>query len=149
MNNLYYQPLSILIAIISNTLLIYLKEEYYKSENILNIFFILILFINAILMNMILIDDNKYYCNENNSLSINKNNTQSQNEDYNSLSSLHINILLIIYLSIISLLIFLKIKHDITFHIFKSEIDNYIPILIFWLIYWIYIFIIKKIFKSY
>lgn len=147
MNNLYYQPLSILIAIISNTLLIYLKEEYYKSENIFNMFFILILFINAILMNMILIDDNKYNCNEKNTLL--KNNIESQNENNNSLSSLHINILLIIYLSIISLLLYLKIKHDITFNIFKSQIDNYIPIAIFWLTYWVYLLIIKKIFKSY
>ena len=145
MNTLYYQPLSILIAIISNTLLLNLD-----SDNIFNIYFILIIFINAILMNMILIDDNKYINCQLDILS-NKNNIPSQNENNinKSLSSFHINILLIIYLLIISSLLYLKIKHDINFNIFKSKIDNYIPIFIFWLTYWVYILIIKKIFKSY
>ena len=145
MNTLYYQPLSILIAIISNNLLLNLD-----SDNIYNIYFILIIFINAILMNMILIDDNKNMNCQQDVLS-NKNNIPSQNDNNinNSLSSFYINILLIIYLLIISSLLYFKIKHDINFNIFKSRIDNYIPIFIFWLTYWVYILIIKKIFKSY
>ena len=101
-------------------------------------------------MNMILIDDNKNMNCQQDVLS-NKNNIPSQNDNNinNSLSSFYINILLIIYLLIISSLLYFKIKHDINFNIFKSRIDNYIPIFIFWLTYWVYILIIKKIFKSY
>jgi hypothetical protein len=168
-NNLYYQPLSILIAILSNIFLFYLKEDYVKSNNIFNIFYILIIFINAIFMNMILIDDNKNIYKQEQDLSIYKdiiekcniNNQQilpqkkndniiSQNNSINnnSLSSFHINILLIIYISIISSLLYLNINNNINLVIFKSKVDNYIPILIFWITYWLYIYIIKKIFKS-
>lgn len=160
-NNLYYQPFSLLIAIITNVFLFYLKENILEVNNIFNTYYILIIFINAIFMNMLLIDDNKYTiyskqdlnlyqdiidkCNINNQQKVEKN--YEPNND-NSLSSFHINILLIIYIFIISSLLYLYIKNNITFNIFNSKFDNYIPIIIFWLLNWIYIFIIKKIFKS-
>ena len=163
-NNLYYQPFSLLIAIITNILLFYLKENFLLSNNIFNIYYILIIFINAIFMNMLLIDDNKYTiyskqdlnlyqdiidkCNINNQQKVDKTKDIQNIENDKTLSSFHINILLIVYIFIICSLLYLKIKNNINFNFFKSQIDNYIPLFIFWLFNWIYIFFIKKIFKS-